>query len=127
MNPANGSNKRTLSKDAGSMFGNAIPMFGTGNVIYAQCAYLMNQEILKSGSQLMPYGSVTLARFERLDDRNMLTMNFGVNLLFNGHKAKLTLDFQNRANVIIEQQANVETIAIGKRLNTATLQYQILF
>ena len=127
MNPANGSNIKTLSKDAGPMYGNAVPMFGTGNVLYAQCAYLMNREIFKNGSQLMPYVSTTVARFNRLNNQNMVTANFGLNLLLKGHKAKLTLDFQNRPSVLLTQQGNVETVNIGKRLNTTTLQYQIFF
>ncbi len=127
MNPANGSNIKTLSKDAGSMYGNALPMFGTGSILYAQCAYLMNQNILKNGNRLMPYLSTTLARFDRLNHKNLMTMNIGLNLLLNGHKAKLTLDFQNRPNVMLTQQGNNETVTFGKRLNTTTLQYQVFF
>lgn len=127
MNPANNSNMKGLSKDAGSMYGNALPMFGTGNVIYAQCAYLMDQEILKNGSQLMPYVSATLARFNRLNDQNMFTMNVGLNLLLKGHKAKITLDLQNRPNVLLTQQGTSEIVNVGERLHSATLQYQIFF
>lgn len=127
MNPANNSNIKSLSKDAGSMYGNATPMFGTGNVLYVQCAYLMNQEILKSGAQLMPYLSATLARFDRLDNRNMFTMNVGLNLLLKGHKAKLTFDLQSRPNVLLKQQGASELVTVGERLHSATLQYQIYF
>ncbi len=105
----------------------ANEMFGTGSILYAQCAYLMNQNILKNGNRLMPYLSTTLARFDRLNHKNLMTMNIGLNLLLNGHKAKLTLDFQNRPNVMLTQQGNNETVTFGKRLNTATLQYQVFF
>lgn len=127
MNPANNSNMKGLSKDAGSMYGNALPMFGTGNLIYAQFAYLMDQEILKNGSQLMPYVSATLARFNRLNDQNMFTMNVGLNLLLKGHKAKFTFDLQSRPNLLLTQQGTSEIVTVGERLHSATLQYQIFF
>ena len=125
MNPATNSKQVGLVKDAGPMYGNAIPMFGTGNVFYAQVAYLMSQNILKNGAQLLPYLSLNHSSYKRLNDKGMSTVNIGVNYLMKGHKAKLTLDWMNRPNVILTQVNGNDEVNIGNRLNTITLQYQI--
>ena len=125
MNPATGSKQVGLVKDAGPMYGNSIPMFGTGNVFYAQFAYLMSQNILSNGAQLMPYLSYNHSTYKRLNDKGMSTVNVGINYLMKGHKAKLTLDWMNRPSVILTQVSGNDVVNIGKRLNTFTLQYQI--
>ncbi len=52
MNPANGGTPGTTpfstiaNPASGNAFGNAFPMFGTGNVIYAQAGYLLKKDLL---------------------------------------------------------------------------------
>ncbi|CAN0420380.1 unnamed protein product, partial [Phaeothamnion confervicola] len=66
MNPANGS---TNAAAIGGSFGNAFPMFGTGQVLYAQVGYLFKRDLLGEGhGTLMPYASLMSADYERLAD-----------------------------------------------------------
>jgi hypothetical protein len=91
MNPADG----IIGGNSGTQ-GNAFPMFGTGNVVYAQFGYLLKKDLLGEGiGTLMPYASVMSADYTRLQDR-MNVIDVGVNWLIKGHNSKLTLDYQNR-------------------------------
>ncbi|MBI1769841.1 MAG: hypothetical protein HYR67_15860 [Bacteroidetes bacterium] len=93
MNPANGTN---IGGAPSNSFGNAFPMFGTGNVFYGQVGYLMKKDLLGEGNgTLMPYLTVQSAKYDRLD-KQMNVYDVGVNWLIKGHNAKLTLDYQLR-------------------------------
>ena len=119
MNPANGSSDG--SAITGS-WGNAFPMVGTGNVIYAQLGYLFRKDFLgDENGQLMPYASLMSARYDRVSN-NMNVVHIGVNWLLKGHSSKLTLDFQNRP--VFELQSN-ELVKTGNKAQVV-LQYQIL-
>ncbi|MEY5048546.1 MAG: hypothetical protein RLZZ175_1905 [Bacteroidota bacterium] len=121
MNPATGSNATNLiSKSA---YGNALPMFGTGQVIYAQVAYLLPKDLLgENHGALMPYISNTYAKYDALGNNNVNTLNAGLNWLINNHKAKLTLDYQNRPTYTKDVNGNAQS---GTRKGCFTLQYQI--
>ena len=123
MNPMNGTSLNTSNSitGQGSNYGNAYPMFGTGNVIYTQIGYLMPQSILKSG-QLMPYASFTHAAYDRLEGKKMEVYNAGINYLIKGHNAKVSLDWQNRPVYGLDNNGAVTT---GARKNSIILQYQI--
>jgi hypothetical protein len=118
MNPANGI---TNGPAPGSQ-GNAFPMFGTGNVIYAQAGYLLKKDLLGAAGTLMPYASVMSANFDQLQDQ-MSVFDVGINWLIKGHGSKLTLDYQNRP--VYESSAGelVKTTNKGQ----VVLQYQIAF
>jgi hypothetical protein len=88
MNPANGV---TNGPAAGSQ-GNAFPMFGTGDVIYAQIGYLLKKDLLGASGTLMPYASLMRANFDQLKDQ-VIVYNVGVNWLIKGHTSKITLDY----------------------------------
>ncbi|OQP56584.1 porin [Niastella populi] len=126
MNPANGSafNGPRGIPGHGPTFGNAHPMFGTGKVIYSQVGYLLPESFLKCKSRFLPYASFTHAKYDRLGDESMEIFNAGINCLINGHKSKLTLDWQNRPtyNVTITGDAVKE-----ERKNSFILQYQVFF
>ncbi|MBU6325015.1 MAG: hypothetical protein KJS92_05955 [Bacteroidetes bacterium] len=124
MNPASGSSLTSLAKDAGSQFGNAYPMFGSGKVLYAQTGYLLPSKVHLGTGRLMPYASATLARFDRLQSKPCNTFNAGINWLLQGHKAKITLDYQNRPGYLVHADGNVES---GARRSAVTMQYQIFF
>jgi hypothetical protein len=118
MNPANGL-APTTDAPAPS-FGNAFPMFGSGQVIYGQFGYLLKKDLLGEGNgTLMPYASIMSADYDLLKDR-MNVMNVGVNYLIKGHTSKLTLDYQNRP---VYNAAYEKTGSKGQIL----LQYQIYF
>lgn len=107
---------------AGSQ-GNAFPMFGSGNVFYAQVGYLMKQDLMGEGNgTLMPYISMQSAKYHRLD-KQMNVIDVGVNWLIKGHTSKITLDYQSRP---IYDQQGTELISNGRR-GQAVLQYQIYF
>lgn len=127
MNPASGTTTSNLVKDAGSMYGNAIPMFGTGNVIYSQFGYLCAKDLLKENGQLMPYVSMTSAQYDRLGKDRLNTFNAGVNWFIQGHKAKITLDWQNRPGVLLQTVSGQDAVIKDGRKNAITLQYQVFF
>jgi hypothetical protein len=124
MNPANGTTSTTDIKGAGGTWGNAYPMFGTGTVIYTQLGFLLPEKLLPNGNRLMPYASFTSAAYDRLGSERMNVANVGINWLINGHKAKVSLDYQNRPTYSV---AGDGSITSGPRRGCATMQYQISF
>jgi len=127
MNPANGSVAPDLI--ASNAFGNAFPMFGTGEIIYSQLGFLLSKNLLgEKNGQLLPYVSLMSADFDRLRTRtkvNTLTNVFdiGLNWLMNGHKAKFTIDYQLRPEFYLDINGN--TTRSGKSKNGIIFQYQI--
>lgn len=124
MNPATGiSNTLNYANYAGPVYGNAYPMFGTGQLIYTQIAYLLPKSVLPEGKgQLQAYTSATFSKFDRSYNPTNV-YNAGINWLINGHKAKISLDYQIRP-IYIRQYADG---IIGKSGNKScvVLQYQI--
>jgi hypothetical protein len=121
MNPANGSNIAS----PGASFGNAFPMFGTGNVIYAQLGYLLKKDLLGEGhGTLMPYVTYQGASYDRLDKR-MDVIDIGTNWFIKGHTSKLTLDYQIRPTY--SQQINGDLIKDSSIKGQLVLQYQFFF
>jgi hypothetical protein len=120
MNPANATAATDAVGGSGSTYGNALPMFGTGRVVYLQAGWLLPR-IRGLRGQLMPYASATLARYDRLGDLPVRTWNAGINWLLAGHGAKLSLDLQNRPTFTEGQGIAGK----GPRRNQVVLQYQI--
>lgn len=122
MNPANGiSTPAGAVTGSGGVYGNALPMFGTGQVLYGQVGYLFPRDMLGSQGTLMPYASVTYAEYKRLNNKAMDVYNLGVNWLINGHKAKVSLDWQNRP--VFSQPSASDMLKEGRR-SQVVLQYQ---
>jgi hypothetical protein len=120
MNPANG--LQNTSYPAGSQ-GNAFPMFGTGNVIYAQIGYLLKKDLLGEGNgTLMPYASIMHGDYDRLKD-SMDVIDAGMNWLIKGHNSKLTLDYQVRPTY---EQSGTDLVKKGNK-GQLVLQYQVFF
>ena len=120
MNPANGSDAGDAITGHGPAYGNALPMFGTGTVVYLQAGWLLPR-VKGLRGQLMPYASATLARYDRLGGLPADSWNVGLNWLLAGHGAKLSLDLQNRPTFTQVQG----TVGQGPRRNALTLQYQL--
>jgi len=121
MNPANGS--QVAGAPPGS-FGNAFPMFGTGNVFYAQAGYLLKKDLLGAGNgTLMPYATIQSASYDRLD-KGMTVYDVGVNWLIKGHNSKITLDYQSRPTY---SPSGADLVRDSGRKSQVVLQYQILF
>ncbi|MCC2680950.1 MAG: hypothetical protein K0S36_514 [Nitrosospira multiformis] len=121
LNSANG-----LSTEGGSFngSGNAFPMFGTGDVWYAQIGYLLPTNLPGSNNgQLMPYVSLMSANYERLHDQ-MNVFNVGINWFLKGHNSKFTFDYQNRP--IFNANGSGDIVKTSSR-GQFVLQYQIAF
>lgn len=125
MNPANGLDAKAANAITGQgpTYGNALPMFGTGQVIYTQIGYLFPKQLLKGNTKLMPYASAIFAKYDRLNHLSTNVYNIGLNYFINGHKAKFTLDLQNRPTYLV----NNNILEAGDRLNNLILQYQLFF
>jgi hypothetical protein len=120
MNPSSGS---SVAGPAGSN-GNAFPMFGTGNVFYAQAGYLLRKDLMGEGNgTLMPYASVQSSKYDRLD-KQMTVFDVGINWFIKGHTSKLSLDYQNRP---VYDQVGSDLLLRSSRNSQAILQYQIFF
>jgi hypothetical protein len=121
MNPATGSTANNLLQSGA--YGNAFPMFGSGNVTYAQFGYLLSKTVLgENHGQLMPYLSAQYANFNALESQNMLIFDLGLNWLIKGHQSKISFDYQNRPTYFLDQFNSVKQ---GSRKNCFILQYQI--
>ncbi|MBL7871065.1 MAG: hypothetical protein JNM78_05605 [Cyclobacteriaceae bacterium] len=119
MNPASS----IQSGYPGGSQGNAFPMFGSGNVFYAQVGYLMKKDFLGEGNgTLMPYVSLQSAKYDRLD-KQMNVLDIGANWLIKGHSSKITIDYQSRPNY---DQQGTALLSSGRR-SQVVLQYQIYF
>lgn len=122
MNPATGQTMSNLAKDIGPQYGNAYAMFGTGNVLYAQCGYLLPESFMGLKGQLLPYVSVISAQYERLGSERNMTYDIGVSWLVHGHKAKFSLDYMNRPGILVIMDGIIHT----ERKQSLTLQYQLM-
>lgn len=120
MNPANGSS--IAGAPAGS-YGNAFPMFGTGNVVYAQVGYLLRRDLLGELGTLMPYVTYQSADYDRLD-KKMNVYALGVNWLLKGHTAKFSLDYQLRPTYAV---SGTDLIRDSGMKSQVVLQYQFFF
>ncbi len=124
MNPANGTDPAYTSamQGQGPTFGNAFPMFGTGQTVYTQFGYLLPSKNLKA-TRFMPYASATYSKFDRLQGEKTFVSNLGINAMINGHKSKISLDWQTRPTYT----DIAGKISSGARKNSVTMQYQIFF
>ncbi|MDI1355141.1 MAG: hypothetical protein PSX36_09490 [bacterium] len=123
MNPGTGSTATNMVQSAA--YGNAFPMFGTGQVGYAQCGFLLPKSVLgEKNGQLMPYVSGQYADYTALQNKAMLLFDVGMNWFIKGHSSKLSLDYQNRPTYT---KNTLSDIVAGPRKSCVTLQYQLLF
>jgi len=125
MNPGTGISSQGVTptpiSGAGSAYGNAFPMFGTGNVVYAQCGvYVPNS--LPGGTGLMPYISASFVSYDRLEDKACVVANVGASWMLDGHRSKVTLDVQNRPTYGVNTFGDIER---GPRRWQALVQYQL--
>jgi hypothetical protein len=120
MAPANGSNDSRVFNGGG----NAYPMFGTGQSVYAQLGLRLPQDLLGDQGTLMPYASFRTSDYDRLADP-MRIYDAGVNWLINKHQSKLSLNYQLRP--VFEQPAAAGPVTHASNASSAWLQYQVSF
>ncbi len=121
MNTANS----TIGANSNNGAGNAIPLIGTGNVLYLQAAYLFKKDLLKFQSTLQPYASAVYAQYQKLSDP-MLVYNLGVNWIISGQNAKLSLDYQSRPIFNADVNGNLHETKSARR-GQVVVQYQVAF
>jgi len=93
----------TLNPGTGSaaLRGNAVPVVGTGTAQTVQAGFLLPRRLLGPKIRLQPYASYIHGRYEglrRTDGRlqDVHIMDGGVNVLLDGHQAKVTLNYRAR-------------------------------
>ncbi len=124
MNPANGLSLSNTVAIASNAYGNAYPMFGTGQQVYAQTGYLFPiSQSIPSYGQLMPYVSSTVQQFQRLNNKTSVIYEAGINWFINGHKSKMTLNYQNRPTFILDSSGQPTS---DQRRSCVVFQYQIM-
>ena len=70
--------------------GNAFPMVGTGNTVYAQLGYLFGQNMITQGGQLQPFAAVQLSGYDHTAD-NVTMFELGGNYFIHGsHSNKIS-------------------------------------
>lgn len=123
MNPGTASTATNLVQPGA--YGNAFPMFGTGQVLYAQLGWLLPKKLLgEKNGQLMPFVSGQFADYTALQHKNMLIVDAGLNWLISGHRSKISLEYQNRPTYFLDAASNVKS---GPKKSGVILQYQITF
>ncbi len=121
MNPATGSAATNMLQT--NAYGNAYPMFGSGQIIYAQFGYLLPKKVLgEKNGQLMPFVSTQIAKYDALQSNTMVLFDLGLNWFIKDHQAKLSLDLQNRPTYFLNSNNEVKS---GARKTCLILQYQI--
>ena len=78
----------------------------------------------EKNGQLMPYLSSQYADYGALQHKGMLLVDVGLNWFVNGHRSKISLDYQNRPTYSLNSNKDV---LVGTRKGCVTLQYQIAF
>lgn len=121
MNPANGNRLPTVLNGAG----NAFPLVGTGNVLYAHLGYKFPNGLLGSFGTLMPYASVQHSRLDRLEEAGNF-YDLGLNWLLASHNSKLTLAYQSRPIYSATAQAPTNYHRTENK-GATVLQYQVFF
>ncbi|WP_246010657.1 hypothetical protein [Hymenobacter perfusus] len=93
----------TLNPGTGSaaLRGNAVPMLGTGTAQTIQTGFLLPKKLLGPKVRLQPYAGYIHGRYEglrRTDGRlqDVHIVDGGVNVLLDGHQAKITLNYRAR-------------------------------
>jgi hypothetical protein len=117
-NPADGT---VNSKVLPGGWGDAFPMIGTGNSLYAQAGYLFAKSTNKPNmARFQPFVTAQYSMYEKLKDP-MFMWETGIAILFDGHRSKLTLGYQDRP--VFEKSGNdfIETTRRGMLV----AQYQV--
>lgn len=120
MNPATGTSSTVGIQESGPTYGNAYPMFGTGNAVYTQCGLYVPNVIGSTG--LLPYVSLFYANWDRVTLPTAV-ISAGCSVLFDKHRSKISLDLQNRPTYTTN---TVGTILTGDRKTQVTVQYQVM-
>jgi hypothetical protein len=86
---------------AAALRGNAVPQAGTGNSVYLQAGLLLPKNLLGPKARVQPYAGYLHCSYEGLRNpdgnrRGVNVYDAGVNVLLDGHNAKVTLNYRAR-------------------------------
>jgi hypothetical protein len=86
---------------ATNLYGNALPLIGTGQSIYAQLGLLLPKKLLGPKAKLQPYVAYLHNNLEGLRNpdgtiKGVNVYDAGLNLYVDGHNAKFTLNYRAR-------------------------------
>lgn len=121
MNTANGTTGTASYNGAG----NAAPLIGTGQVVYAQAAYLLKKDLLGKQGTLQPYVLGSYAMYERLKDP-VVIYSIGINWIIAGQNSKISLDYQSRPVFNADSSGDIRETKNARR-GQLVLQYQVAF
>jgi hypothetical protein len=96
LNPGSG-----VSSGVAGLTGNAFPVIGTGQSYYAQLGLLLPKNLLGPKAKLQPYVAYLHGSLNGLVEadgkvKGVNTYDAGLNLLLDGHNAKITLNYRFR-------------------------------
>ncbi len=99
LNPGNGITAG--STGPATLTGNAMPLIGTGQSVYAQAGLLLPKNLLGPKAKLQPYVAYLHNSWEGLRNpdgtiKGVNVYDLGLNLLLDGHNAKFTLNYRAR-------------------------------
>lgn len=121
MNTANGSIGTASFNGAG----NAAPLVGTGQVAYAQAAYLFKKDLFGKNGTIQPYVSGSYAMYQKLKDP-VLIFDIGMNWIIAGQNSKISLDYQSRPIFKADLSGDLHETKNARR-GQVVLQYQVSF
>ncbi len=121
MNTANG----TVGNSSFNGAGNSVPLIGTGQVIYAQAAYLFRKNLLGKNGTLQPYFTGSYANYQKLKDP-VVIYDFGINWIIAGQNSKISLDYQSRPIFNTNSSGEIHETKSARR-GQVVLQYQVSF
>lgn len=102
--------------------GNSFPAAGTGNIWYTQLAYRFRvKNFIQGIESFQPYFTIQNANYERLN-ANMIMLDYGINIIMNGHDSKLTIGIQDRPIFDYDSEQNLRT---SQRKFMGVVQYQV--
>lgn len=119
LNPATGNNNPAVLNGSG----NGVPLYGSGQNVYAQLGYKFKNELLGKAGTIMPYASVQYSSLQKLEDP-MIYYDMGLNFLLSGHNSKITLAYQNRPIFTANTSGAYN---VSERKSAVLMQYQVSF
>ncbi|WP_236668860.1 hypothetical protein [Hymenobacter rubidus] len=117
-----------------SLTGNAFPVIGTGHTYYLQSGLLLPRKLLGPKARLQPYVTYLHNSLEGLlnPDGTRKAVNVydaGLNLLLDGHNAKITLNYRARPDfsdqVFLPANNGAATVNSVQYRPEVTMQFQV--
>lgn len=110
----------------GPSWGNAFPMYGTGEVFFTHVGVFVPRVIGAIG--IMPYVSANLAWYDRLNRTLTDVYGVGCSILLDGIRSRVTLELQNRPTYGVDVSRDpFGELVNGERRSQVALQYQVMW